>query len=667
MYSECRWQFATFQLTRDGQSYLYGREGRRVPLHRIEGRTGWWLKVHHGECKSQVCSRIYGLIHVQLGTGTKRRGPLDSVETCTIHPVVVKDQISMKPFTPYDRSNDLNDAELDVYEAMDDLCLKCAPKQIIGTLRLKQGNAKKPPTRLRGQPATQHCRVYVAGLHSDLKPADIVEMYDDFGTIKEVEYPVSVDAKIRHGTAVVTYQRAMEATRAERQMKGFCILGKRILTSTSKSRAQRQYTTSEQHGCEAKSSRVKQKQRSSRSSSTMAEMRTANMKVTLSLINCVFVKDGKEKPFEVESMEKIRKRENESQEPSPRTAEYARTEIYATLKKRISADDMTPERFEAVAELLYKCDIKRSALLKTMPAKDVLPFINAKTENATELVSVGEMMVITEAANPSTDAAYKDVKLAPQLDLKDVYDDGAHKEDPISASVKVFQSVVARMWQEAGVSPFALADAVNDKQPLRAKYDKLLGQIVTKNFTAEAVTNALAGARTTGSWTNRGIDIFRQVALFVCAYPLRTVIHKLRKGFMRDTYTSDDPSIVIAQTDEMDTLHDAFAPYRSHSCFYTGVEALADNNPSLFKVVNEIMKEGTRRSHQEHKARLRRKCGAESEISRFTRPTLAWPKGMWTGTGKREVQGSANLENAQWSLRGMSHATRSKTCWDWKA
>ena len=101
------WQFATFQLTRDGQSYLYGREGRRVPLHRIEGRTGWWLKVYHGECKSQVCSRIYGLIHVQLGTGTKRRGPLDSVETCTIHPVVVKDQISMKPFTPYDRSNNL--------------------------------------------------------------------------------------------------------------------------------------------------------------------------------------------------------------------------------------------------------------------------------------------------------------------------------------------------------------------------------------------------------------------------------------------------------------------------------------------------------------------------------------------------------------------------------
>ena len=139
-------------------------------------------------------------------------------------------------------------SELDVYEAMDDLCLKCAPKQIIGTLRLKRGNAKKSPTRLRGQPATQHCRVYVAGLHSDLKHADIVEMYDDFGTIKKVEYPVSVDAKIRHGTAVVTYQRAMEATRAERQMKGFCILGKRILTSTSKSRAQRQSTTSEQHG-----------------------------------------------------------------------------------------------------------------------------------------------------------------------------------------------------------------------------------------------------------------------------------------------------------------------------------------------------------------------------------------------------------------------------------
>ena len=73
LFESDEWKFATFQLDKEGKSYLYGRDGKRVLLERITGKKGWWIRVHQGDCNSEICSRIYGLIRVQGKTRVEYR------------------------------------------------------------------------------------------------------------------------------------------------------------------------------------------------------------------------------------------------------------------------------------------------------------------------------------------------------------------------------------------------------------------------------------------------------------------------------------------------------------------------------------------------------------------------------------------------------------------
>ena len=57
-------------------------------------------------------------------------------------------------------------------------------------------------------------------------------------------------------------------------------------------------------------------------------------------------------------------------------------------------------------------------------------------------------MLVHMATEPKPSAAYKETKLAPKTKLAEQYHDVASKDDPIDVSVRVFQGVVATMWQE---------------------------------------------------------------------------------------------------------------------------------------------------------------------------------------------------------------------------
>ena len=56
-------------------------------------------------------------------------------------------------------------------------------------------------------------------------------MFDDFGSIVEIEFPAVFDGKPRMDSAEVTFRKPHEARRAHRRMKGFQMWGKDVITS----------------------------------------------------------------------------------------------------------------------------------------------------------------------------------------------------------------------------------------------------------------------------------------------------------------------------------------------------------------------------------------------------------------------------------------------------
>ena len=145
------------------------------------------------------------------------------------------------------------------------------------------------------------------------------------------------------------------------------------------------------------------------------------------------------------------------------------------------------------------------------------------------------------------------------------------------------------------MSPFELATAIDEGRELHKTHDTLLAQLVAKNFTATAVISALQSARMTEAWTANGVDQLVEVTLFVCNYPVRAVIHHLRRAGTIETYTTKDPNV----TREYDKLIEAFSPYRKYFSYFTGLEALARNNPGLRKKITDILKEAHLHSVEE--------------------------------------------------------------------
>ena len=324
----------------------------------------------------------------------------------------------------------------------------------------------------------------------------------------------------------------------------------------------------------------------------MAETKTATLKVTLSLVNTIFRKKGKDKPFQVEDIAVLKKLENSSHVGSDKIAPaFARTKLYGILQKRIDEEAMSRTRLEVVGKALYDCKFKDPRAVQALAVEKLLPYVNAKLANGTDPIDIGEIVLVHMATDPKTSAAYKETKLAPTIKLSEQYDDAASREDPIGVSVRVFQGVVATMWQETGVSPFELATAIDGSSQLHPSHDKLLAQLVATNFTAAAVKSALKGARTTEAWTATGVDGLIEAALFVCNYPLRAIIKHFRRAGALETFTTSDPSILRAQAREFDTLSKAFEPYREHYSYFSGLEALAQNNAGLRKKISDLLKE----------------------------------------------------------------------------
>ena len=56
-------------------------------------------------------------------------------------------------------------------------------------------------------------------------------MFDDFGSIVEIEYPAVFDTKPRMDSAQVTFRKPHEARRPHRRTKGFQMWGKDVITS----------------------------------------------------------------------------------------------------------------------------------------------------------------------------------------------------------------------------------------------------------------------------------------------------------------------------------------------------------------------------------------------------------------------------------------------------
>ena len=332
----------------------------------------------------------------------------------------------------------------------------------------------------------------------------------------------------------------------------------------------------------------------------MAETKTATLQVTLALVNTIFKKNGKAGPFQVPSMAALEKRENTRHVEEGATVQpFAETPLYGILKKRISRETLTLERLEVVGKALFALGITEALMIQAMPPDKLLPFINAKVEGEKNKVLLGEVLLVHMATNPKTSASYKETRLEPRTKLDEVYDNKANMENPVGVSVRVLQAIVARMWQETGVSPFELAAAIDGGRELHKTHDTLLAQLVAKNFTATAVISALQSARMTEAWTANGVDHLVEVTLFVCNYPLRAVIHHLRRAGTIETYTTKDPNVLLAQTREYDTLIEAFSPYRKYFSYFTGLEALARNNPGLRKKITDILKEAHLHSVEE--------------------------------------------------------------------
>ena len=228
LFESDQWKYATFQLDKEGKSYLYGEDGKRVLLERIAGRKGWWIKVRHGDCKSEICSRIYGLIRVQ-GKRTLRTGPLDQGTRSTKYVVQNNNKFTICNHTPYDRSQHLLPHEVDIYNNLPHICKKCHPTDILGTLTLRT-----TPKTQATLPASKACNVYVTSIHNRLTEEDIYEMFDDFGRISSIEFPAKTGAGRRTDAALVTFRKPREAKRAHRRMKGFQIWGRPVMTSLEK-------------------------------------------------------------------------------------------------------------------------------------------------------------------------------------------------------------------------------------------------------------------------------------------------------------------------------------------------------------------------------------------------------------------------------------------------
>ena len=293
----------------------------------------------------------------------------------------------------------------------------------------------------------------------------------------------------------------------------------------------------------------------------MENNKTASLQLTLSLVNLVFAKKGNAKPFQVPEMSLFKRRENSNYLGEGRILPaYARTPLFEILEKRVKEEDMPRSRLDVLGRALYDCKIVEPLMVQAMTTDKLLPHLNDSVPEGTEKLAIGEVLRVHMATNPKASAAYKETKLEPRIKLHEIYDEEGSKADPIGVSVRVIQGVVARMWQETGVSPYELADAIDGSRQLHSTHDKLLAQLVQTNFTAEAVRSALKSARTTEAWTANGIDNFGEVVLFVCNYPLRAIIHHLRKAGAVETYTSRDPNIMRAKTKEYDTLIEAFAP-----------------------------------------------------------------------------------------------------------
>ena len=323
----------------------------------------------------------------------------------------------------------------------------------------------------------------------------------------------------------------------------------------------------------------------------MAETKTATLTVTLSLINTIFKKKGKDRPFQVEDISVLQKSENASHVgPGEIVPAYARTKLFGVMKKRIDEDAMPRDRLNVLGKALYECKFRDPRAVQALAVEKLLPYVNAKLATGADPIDIGEIVLVHMATDPKTSAAYKETKLAPKTKLAEQYDDAASKDDPIGVSVRVFQGVVATMWQETGVSPFELANAIDGSSQLHPTHDKLLAQLVENNFTASAVKSALKGARTTEAWTATGVDNLIEATIFVCTYPLRAIVRHFRNAGSLETFTTTDPSILRAQAREYDTLGKAFEPYREHYSYFSGLEALAQNNAGLRKKIQDLLK-----------------------------------------------------------------------------
>ncbi|KAF9567131.1 RNA-binding domain-containing protein [Agrocybe pediades] len=91
--------------------------------------------------------------------------------------------------------------------------------------RIPANPTRNGPALATGPPASVNSRLVVSNLHYDITPKDLISVFGQIGTLVR-EPLLRYDASGRStGTAIITFESAMEATRAKKQFDGYLARG----------------------------------------------------------------------------------------------------------------------------------------------------------------------------------------------------------------------------------------------------------------------------------------------------------------------------------------------------------------------------------------------------------------------------------------------------------